>query len=73
MGVAASSFFIILLVVALFWILPLLHIAISKRTQGSEKLGWLLAVIFISWFAWIFFLIFAPIQKPEISSNSSSV
>ena len=73
MEIALGSFFIILLVVAFFWILPLVHIAVSKRSQGGEKLGWLLAVLFISWLAWIFFLIFAPIQKPENTSNTRFV
>lgn len=35
----------------------------SDRTDGKEKLAWILAVIFISWFAWIFYLLLAPLQR----------
>lgn len=47
----------------LIWVLPILAIATSRRTSGLEKIFWILAVIFISWFAWIFYLLFAPIQR----------
>jgi len=52
-----------LAVVGFFWILPLLIIISSSKTTGSEKLAWVLAVIFISWFAWIFYMLLAPIRK----------
>jgi hypothetical protein len=55
MGFLALGFFI--------WLLPILIIAFSSKTSGAEKLGWILAVIFISWFAWIFYMLFAPIKK----------
>jgi hypothetical protein len=57
------SALIILGIIALIWVLPILSIATSRRTTGSEKLAWILAVIFISWFAWIFYLLLAPIKK----------
>jgi hypothetical protein len=34
----------------------------SSRTSGGEKAAWILAVIFISWFAWIFYFLLAPIS-----------
>lgn len=46
-----------------FWLLPFIIVISSNKTTGSEKLGWVLAMIFISWFAWIFYLLFAPIKK----------
>ncbi|HLW51185.1 MAG TPA: hypothetical protein VKZ78_09435 [Sphingobacteriaceae bacterium] len=49
--------------IGLIWLLPIIIIAASNRTSGNEKLAWILAVIFISWFAWIFFLLLAPIKK----------
>lgn len=49
----------------LIWILPVLLIAASSRTHGGEKLAWILAVIFVSWFAWIFYLLLAPLKRPE--------
>jgi len=45
------------------WLLPILVIMSSRKTSGSEKLAWILAVIFISWFAWIFYMLLAPIKK----------
>jgi len=54
---------IILIVLILVWLLPLLIILGSSRTTGSEKLAWVLAMLFISWFAFIFYLLLAPIKK----------
>jgi hypothetical protein len=50
----------------LVWLLPILLIANSERTTGAEKAGWILAIIFLSWFAWIFYLLLAPL-KPRRS------
>lgn len=50
-------------VIIFIWLLPFLSIITSRKTTGSEKLAWILAVIFISWFAWIFYLLLAPIKK----------
>ena len=49
----------------LVWLLPILLIAVSSRTGGKEKAAWILAVIFISWFAWIFYLLLAPLREKE--------
>jgi hypothetical protein len=47
----------------LIWLLPILIIAFSDRTTGAEKLAWILAIVFLSWFAWIFYFLLAPIGK----------
>ena len=48
------------------WLLPILIIAVSDKTTGGEKLAWILAIIFLSWFAWIFYFLLAPIkEKPS--------
>ncbi|MFW8592528.1 PLDc N-terminal domain-containing protein [Glaciecola sp. 2405UD65-10] len=47
----------------LIWFIPLIMIATSRRTTGGEKAAWILAVIFISWFAWIFYLLLAPLKR----------
>lgn len=52
-----------LLLWALIWLLPIVLIGLSDRTQGKEKFAWILAVIFISWFAWIFYLLLAPLKS----------
>lgn len=59
----ALNILIVLAVVALIWLLPILVIVSSKKTTGAEKIAWLVAVIFVSWFAWIFYALFAPIKK----------
>jgi hypothetical protein len=54
---------IILGIIAFIWVLPILSITLSRRTRGSEKFAWILVVVFVSWFAWIFYLLLAPIKK----------
>ena len=54
---------IIVGVICFFWLLPILVIISSSRTTSSEKIAWVLAVLFISWFAWIFYMLLAPIKK----------
>ena len=50
------------LLLSLFiWLLPIVLIVRSEKTSGAEKLIWVLAVLFVSWFAWIFYVIFAPL------------
>ncbi len=51
------------------WLLPILFIAGSDRTYGAEKFAWILAVIFVTWFAWVFYLLLAPL-KPRDSDGS---
>lgn len=48
---------------AIIWLIPVVMILVSKRTEGGEKAAWILAVIFISWFAWIFYLLLAPLTS----------
>ncbi len=57
------SVLLLLGVIAFIWLLPLLIIISSSKTTGSEKLAWILAVVFVSWFAWIFYILLAPIKK----------
>ena len=45
------------------WILPILIIACSDKTTAGEKIAWILAIIFLSWFAWIFYFLLAPIKQ----------
>ncbi|MFT5023363.1 MAG: hypothetical protein ACI9O3_000960 [Colwellia sp.] len=47
----------------LIWLLPIILVAKSNRTQGDEKLAWVLLIIFVSWLAWIFYLLLAPLKK----------
>ncbi|MDJ0805784.1 MAG: hypothetical protein QNJ78_03035 [Gammaproteobacteria bacterium] len=50
-----------LLLTLFIWFLPIVLILRSKKTGGAEKLFWVLAVVFVSWFAWIFYALFAPL------------
>ena len=54
---------ILLAICALVWLLPLIIISRSSATSGQEKMAWILAVLFISWGAFIFYLLLAPIRK----------
>lgn len=53
------------IICAFIWFLPILLIATSDRTLGREKVAWILAVIFVSWFAWVFYWLLAPIKERE--------
>jgi hypothetical protein len=50
-----------LLLTAFLLFLPILLILRSDKTTGAEKLVWILAVIFVSWFAWILYALLAPL------------
>ncbi len=52
--VVAGCFFV--------WFLPILLILGSDVTSGGEKFAWILAIIFLSWFAWIFYFLLAPLK-----------
>jgi hypothetical protein len=57
------SILIFFAIIGFIWLLPLLIIISSSKTTGSEKFAWVLAVIFVSWFAWVFYILLAPIKK----------
>jgi len=52
----------LILLVVIGWLLPIIFILKSSKTSGGEKIFWLLAVLFVSWFAWIFYMLLAPIS-----------
>jgi len=62
-ALASLSVLALLGLILFVWVLPFISILSSRKTSGAEKIAWLLAVIFISWFAWIFYLLLAPISK----------
>lgn len=61
----SSVYLILFSVLALVWVLPFILILLSNKTSGREKLAWLIAMLFISWFAWIIYLLIAPVIKRE--------
>jgi hypothetical protein len=52
-----------ILLILVIWLIPIFLILTSNKTSGAEKLFWLLAVVFVSWFAWIFYMLLAPLGK----------
>ena len=54
-----------MLAIAIIWWLPIILIARSQRTTGWEKLVWILAMFFFSWFSWILYMLIAPVHQPE--------
>lgn len=56
--------FCAILVFAL-WLLPIWIIATSDKTCGFEKVAWLLAMICLSWFAWVFYFFLAPLKPRQ--------
>ena len=64
MDLIGSLFALVAMLACLaIWLLPIFLIAASDRTHGKEKVAWILAVIFISWFAWVFYLLLAPLKR----------
>src|SRR5688572_29672093 len=56
---------VIFLACVFLWVLPILIIANSDKTTGGEKLAWILAIICLSWFAWIFYFLLAPVKPRQ--------
>lgn len=57
------SVLIIIAAIGFIWVLPIIIIISSDKTTGGEKFAWVLAVFFISWFAWVFYMLLAPIKN----------
>ncbi|MFQ3249291.1 hypothetical protein [Glaciecola sp.] len=57
--------------VLLLWLVPFILIMSSARTRGGEKVAWLLLMLFVSWFAWIFYLVLAPLNETSASRYHS--
>jgi hypothetical protein len=60
---------LIVLIFFLIWLVPIILVAKSNRTQGGEKVAWILLIIFVSWLAWIFYLLLAPLKQNTENSN----
>ena len=53
------------LVIFLVWITPFWIIATSDQTTGFEKIAWLIAMVCLSWFAWVFYFFLAPLKPKQ--------
>jgi len=58
--------FIGLLVIAVIWWLPVILILGSNKTDGGEKLVWILLIFFFSWFSWILYALLAPVGRQRV-------
>ncbi|NGP52499.1 hypothetical protein [Thioalkalivibrio sp. XN8] len=56
---------VVIAIVGFIWLLPIIIIIGSDRATGGEKAAWVLAVIFVSWFAWVFYMLLAPIKNRD--------
>ena len=50
----------------ILFLIPLIHVIGSSRSQGGAKFGWALLMVFFSWLAYPFFLI---VTQKEIDKN----
>ena len=48
------------LLLAIFYLIPVLLVAFSKKVSGSRKIGWLILTLFLSWISYALMLIVAP-------------
>jgi hypothetical protein len=47
------------------WLLPVWIIATSDQTTGFEKIAWIIAILCLSWFAWVFYFFLAPLKSKQ--------
>lgn len=59
---------IVIIPLAIIWLIPVVVILLSSRCTGGEKIAWLIAVFWISWFAFIFYLLLAPLNDSRSRS-----
>ncbi len=53
------------LLIFFIWIAPFWIIATSEVTTGFEKIAWLIAMVCLSWFAWVFYFFLAPLKPRQ--------
>lgn len=54
------------LLIFLVWVAPFWIIATSDVTTGFEKIAWLIAMVCLSWFAWVFYFFLAPLKPRDV-------
>ena len=59
------SWFPLLLLIFIFWGIPILVISSSKKVGRSEKLAWIIATLFISWACLLLYLLLAPLKPND--------
>jgi hypothetical protein len=61
---------LIVIILFLIWLIPIILVAKSNLTEGGEKIAWVLLIIFVSWLAWIFYLLLAPLKPKDTRPNN---
>ena len=59
------SWFPLLLVIIVGWLMPIVVIGKSNKVGKKEKLIWIFATFFVSWASFILYLLVAPIIKDD--------
>jgi len=58
------SWFPLLIVLFIMWVMPIILIARSQKVGRQEKLAWIVACLCISWICLLLFMLIAPL-KPD--------
>lgn len=51
--------------VVIIWGIPLAFIVGDPRISKKERIIWIFAVVFVSWFAWLLYFFVAPVLPRE--------
>ena len=54
-----------LIILGVFWLVPLFIIGKSNKVGRNEKLAWIFATLFVSWVSFIFYLLLAPLKPND--------
>ncbi len=54
----------------LFWLLPTIVVLCSARVEGGEKFGWALVTLFLSWWAFLAFMIVTTLRNSNRISRT---
>ena len=54
-----------LILLPIFWLVPVIIISKSKIVGKREKMAWLFATLFISWGAWVLYVLLAPLKSND--------
>ncbi|MGB5465365.1 MAG: hypothetical protein WBM84_04705 [Sedimenticolaceae bacterium] len=54
-----------ILLLAIVWLLPVILILRSDKTNGAEKLVWVLLIFFFSCFSWLLYALLAPVGQQQ--------
>ncbi|WP_032095986.1 MULTISPECIES: PLDc N-terminal domain-containing protein [unclassified Alteromonas] len=54
-----------LIILGVFWFVPLFVIGKSNKVGKNEKLAWILATLFVSWLSFIIYLLLAPLKPND--------